>query len=103
VSVTPRALVPVTVSIGIAVYPQHATTAARLLDAADGALYAAKGGGRDTHRVAAAGDGPVVQEMPVPAAAATPDDGLPRAGGHPGPGGGGASSGPHPPRQGRGR
>ncbi|MEV4630746.1 diguanylate cyclase [Micromonospora sp. NPDC049523] len=103
VSVAPRALVPVTVSIGIAVYPQHATTAARMLDAADDALYAAKAGGRDTHRVAAAGDHPVVQEMPVPAGAATPDDGLPRAGGHPGPAGGGASSGPHPPRQGRGR
>lgn len=103
VTVAPRALIQVTVSIGIAVYPHHATTAARMLDAADGALYAAKAAGRDTYRVAAAGDRPVVQEIPVPAGAATPDDGLPRAGGNPGPGGGGASSGPHPPRQGRGR
>ncbi|MFI6760345.1 diguanylate cyclase [Micromonospora sp. NPDC050417] len=99
----PRALVPVTVSIGIAVYPHHATTASRMLDAADGALYAAKAAGRDTHRMAAAGARPVVEEIAVPAGAATPDDGLPRAGGQPGPGGGGASSGPHPPRQGRGR
>ncbi|MFK3984640.1 diguanylate cyclase [Micromonospora sp. NPDC050397] len=99
----PRALIPVTVSIGIAVYPQHATTAVRMLDAADGALYAAKAAGRDTHRMAAVDDRPVVEEIAVPAGAATPDDGLPRAGGHPGPGDGGASSGPHPPRQVRGR
>lgn len=42
----------VTVSIGIAVYPEHATTADGLLDAADDALYAAKAAGRDTYRVA---------------------------------------------------
>jgi diguanylate cyclase (GGDEF)-like protein len=99
----PRVLIPVTVSIGIAVYPHHATTGSRVLDAADGALYAAKAAGRDTYRVAVAGTRPVVQEIPVLAGAATPDDGLPRAGGRPGRAGGGASSGPHPPRQGRGR
>ncbi|MGH3738466.1 MAG: diguanylate cyclase [Micromonosporaceae bacterium] len=42
----------VTVSAGIAVYPRHGTTVAEILEAADDALYAAKAGGRDTHRVA---------------------------------------------------
>ena len=45
--------ISITVSIGIAVYPEHATTADGLLDAADDALYAAKAAGRDTFRVAA--------------------------------------------------
>ena len=122
-----RALLSVTVSIGVAVYPHHATTGSRVLDAADGALYAAKAAGRDTFRVAAVGTRPVVQEIPVLAGAATPDDGLPWAGGRPirgigavrsgsggrpgagggsfesGDGAGGALSGPPPPRQGRGR
>jgi len=40
--------IPVTVSVGIAVYPHHALTGADLLDAADQALYAAKAAGRDT-------------------------------------------------------
>ncbi|NJP32836.1 GGDEF domain-containing protein [Micromonospora thermarum] len=110
-------LVPVTVSIGIAVYPDHGSTGQQVLDAADEALYAAKAGGRDTWRVAAVTRAaPPVREIPVPAGAVTPDDGLPRAGAHrelpavdgaPEPGlaapGGGASSGPHPPRQSRGR
>ncbi|MEW2385373.1 diguanylate cyclase [Micromonospora sp. NPDC047707] len=110
-------LVAVTVSIGIAVYPDHGSTGQQVLDAADEALYAAKAGGRDTWRVAAvARAAPPVREIPVPAGAVTPDDGLPRAGAHrelpavdgapepvlPAPGGG-ASSGPHPPRQSRGR
>ncbi|MGN9774443.1 diguanylate cyclase [Micromonospora sp. H33] len=110
-------LVQVTVSIGIAVYPDHGSTGQQVLDAADEALYAAKAGGRDTWRVAAvARVAPPVREIPVPAGAVSPDDGLPRAGAHrelpaldgaPEPGlaapGGGASSGPHPPRQSRGR
>jgi two-component system, cell cycle response regulator len=112
--------VPITVSIGVAVYPDHATTAQQVLDAADDALYAAKAAGRDTFRVAEVIQPPQVEEIPVPAAAATPDDGLPRAGGSAAdagacaaPGGsvasgvaggpGGASGGPHPPRQTRGR
>ena len=112
-------LVPISVSIGIAVYPDHATTAQQVLDAADDALYAAKAAGRDTYRMAAVSRPPEIQEIAVPAAAQTPDDGMPRAGG-PGPGapgagprsgagnaaipaGGGASGGPHPPRQSRGR
>jgi two-component system, cell cycle response regulator len=44
----------ITVSIGIAVLGEHADTATGVLAAADEALYAAKAGGRDTWRVAAA-------------------------------------------------
>ncbi|MGC5018647.1 diguanylate cyclase [Micromonospora sp. DT47] len=105
--------VPVTVSIGIAVYPDHASSGQEVLDAADEALYAAKAAGRDGYRVTGERTAPVVEEIAVPAGVAGPDDGLPRggpaaersSGGHaagvtqPG----GASSGPHPPRQSRGR
>ncbi|HWH00206.1 MAG TPA: diguanylate cyclase [Pilimelia sp.] len=90
----PQPRVAVSVSIGIAVYPHHATTAQQVLDAADGALYAAKAAGRDTYRVAAAGAPPAAEELGVRAGAATPADGLPRAG---------VPRGTHPPRQGRGR
>ncbi|MEU1751486.1 diguanylate cyclase [Micromonospora matsumotoense] len=143
--------IAVSVSIGIAVYPDHASTGAEVLDAADEALYAAKGAGRDGYRVATARPRPTpvadgaVEEIVVPAGATSPADGLPRAGpptdppsidepsahrpptdrapvdglptglpadestgrhavGAPGvtqPGG--ASCGPHPPRQSRGR
>jgi diguanylate cyclase (GGDEF)-like protein len=44
--------VPVTVSIGIAVFPRHAMTEVEVLQAADQALYAAKAAGRDTYAVA---------------------------------------------------
>jgi diguanylate cyclase (GGDEF)-like protein len=40
--------VRITVSIGIAVFPEHAATGAQVLDVADAALYAAKAAGRDT-------------------------------------------------------
>jgi diguanylate cyclase (GGDEF)-like protein len=43
----------VTVSIGIAVYPEHGGTGADVLALADDALYAAKRAGRDTYRRAA--------------------------------------------------
>jgi diguanylate cyclase (GGDEF)-like protein len=72
--------VPVTVSVGVAVFPEHGATGAAVLQAADEALYAAKADGRDTCRVAA-----------------------PRTGVVAGTAGGGASGGPHPPRQSRGR
>jgi diguanylate cyclase (GGDEF)-like protein/putative nucleotidyltransferase with HDIG domain len=39
--------VPITISFGVASYPQHGETAAALLRAADEALYAAKGSGRN--------------------------------------------------------
>ncbi|MEV4513468.1 diguanylate cyclase [Dactylosporangium sp. NPDC049525] len=53
--------IPVTVSIGIAVFPIHGATGAAVLEAADDALYAAKAGGRDTYKIApvAAPDEPV--------------------------------------------
>ncbi|MGK5738218.1 diguanylate cyclase [Micromonospora sp. URMC 103] len=139
--------VRVTVSIGIAVYPDHASNGQQVLDAADDALYAAKAAGRDTYRLSTR-RALAARELPVPAGALTPPDGLPRAGravapsraeadaadraepatvetgsieepfgpaltgsdvarAGPGPArpapGGGASSGPHPPRQSRGR
>ncbi len=39
--------VPVTISLGVAVYPQHGHTAAELCASADRAMYRAKGQGRD--------------------------------------------------------
>ncbi|MCP2014815.1 diguanylate cyclase (GGDEF)-like protein [Deinococcus sp. HSC-46F16] len=46
--------VPVTLSLGIAAAPEHGTDPDRVLLAADGALYAAKEGGRNQCRVAPA-------------------------------------------------
>jgi diguanylate cyclase (GGDEF)-like protein len=71
--------VPVTVSVGVAVFPEHGTVGTAVLQAADDALYAAKADGRDTCRVAG---------VPAGVAAGTA---------------GGASGSPHPPRQTRGR
>lgn len=48
----PTGGVAVTVSIGVAVFPIHGTTASELLSQADEALYAAKSAGRDTWRMA---------------------------------------------------
>jgi diguanylate cyclase (GGDEF)-like protein len=45
-------VVPVTVSIGIAVFPAHGLTEVEVLHAADQALYAAKTAGRDTYALA---------------------------------------------------
>ena len=42
-----------TVSVGVAVFPEHGNSAATLLRRADEALYAAKDAGRDTWRLAA--------------------------------------------------
>jgi diguanylate cyclase (GGDEF)-like protein len=90
--------VRITVSIGIAVYPDHALTPQAVLDAADDALYAAKAAGRDTYRVATVAPEPVAaSELPVRAGARSPEDDLPQAGGP-------ATDGraprpPHPPRQ----
>jgi diguanylate cyclase (GGDEF)-like protein len=72
--------VPVTVSVGVAVFPEHGSSGAAVLQAADDALYAAKAAGRDTCRVAEARTGVVA-----------------------GTAAGGASGSPHPPRQSRGR
>ncbi|GHJ50389.1 hypothetical protein Cs7R123_77310 [Catellatospora sp. TT07R-123] len=69
--------VNVTVSIGLAVLPDHGQNGSAVLQAADDALYAAKGAGRDTFQVA------VVGSVLCPT--------------------GGASSSPQAPRQARGR
>ena len=45
-------LPPLTVSVGIAIYPDHATNGSELLKQADDALYAAKKSGRDRVEVA---------------------------------------------------
>jgi len=47
--------VGITVSIGIAIYPQHGTTVEDLMLHADLAMYQAKDGGRNCHRVYTAG------------------------------------------------
>jgi two-component system cell cycle response regulator len=78
--------IPVTVSIGIAVFPDHGATGAAVLDAADDALYVAKADGRDTYRVA--GDATLVPATPSTAAPETPPS---------------LDGGPHAPRQSRGR
>jgi two-component system, cell cycle response regulator len=71
--------VPVTVSIGVAVYPDHGADGPAVLEAADDALYAAKAAGRDTYRIAASARTRENEEPSV-----------------------GASPGAHPPRQSRG-
>lgn len=48
------ALVAVTVSVGVAVFPRHALIGSDLLDAADRAMYVAKTAGRDTFALAGA-------------------------------------------------
>ncbi|KAA1424184.1 sensor domain-containing diguanylate cyclase [Nocardioides antri] len=45
-------LPPVTMSAGVAVYPEHGKTAGEIIEAADAALYAAKRAGRNTTRIA---------------------------------------------------
>ncbi|XVU24884.1 diguanylate cyclase [Actinoplanes sp. CA-054009] len=83
-------LIPVTVSIGVAVYPEHGAGAQQVLAAADAALYAAKRAGRDTYRLAEAGDvtnsrvSPAVHEGNLDPKTAVP-------------------TGPRPPGQARGR
>ncbi|MBA3488193.1 MAG: diguanylate cyclase [Longispora sp.] len=44
--------VKVTVSIGVAIYPEHGDSGPKILAAADDAMYAAKAAGRDTYRIA---------------------------------------------------
>jgi diguanylate cyclase (GGDEF)-like protein len=51
------ASISVTVSIGVAVYPDHGGTGRAVLDAADDALYEAKAAGRDTWRVSSRSTG----------------------------------------------
>jgi diguanylate cyclase (GGDEF)-like protein len=59
--------IPVTVSIGVAVYPRHATSGAAALEVADAALYAAKAAGRDTFTLAGTSEsGPPGPRYPHP-------------------------------------
>lgn len=106
--------IPVTVSIGIAVFPDHGGTGAAVLDAADDALYAAKAAGRDTYRLAAPPRVPMPAPVPASPAAPAPQAAPQTSGGGSAPlwtnGGGGAppfatgdSANPHTPRQSRGR
>ncbi|MCU7726797.1 diguanylate cyclase [Actinoplanes sp. KI2] len=82
VSIDVGGVIPVTVSIGVAVFPEHGKTAQEVLQAADDALYAAKSAGRDTYRLADTADR--VRK-------ANFDSGT------------GSGGGPQPPRQARGR
>jgi two-component system cell cycle response regulator len=52
IAVPPDWTIPVSVSIGIAVFPEHGLTGVDVLDVADEALYAAKAAGRDTFQLA---------------------------------------------------
>lgn len=58
--------VPVTISMGIAIFPDHGESGADVLAAADEALYAAKAAGRDTYRVSKAdAEKPPTDSTPV--------------------------------------
>jgi diguanylate cyclase (GGDEF)-like protein/PAS domain S-box-containing protein len=61
-----RSLKPITLSLGVAVYPDHGDTGLEIIQAADAALYRAKQAGRD--RVMAAGDAAELgkAQAPVP-------------------------------------
>ena len=52
-----------TASVGVAVFPEHGMTPARLLRSADAALYAAKDAGRDGWRFALATDGDAANQQ----------------------------------------
>ncbi|MFC3228549.1 diguanylate cyclase [Marinibaculum pumilum] len=67
--------VPVTVSIGVALLPAGAGAADLPLDAADGALYAAKAAGRDCVRLADSREGDIAIAGPAPAGVAATQGG----------------------------
>ena len=94
--------VAISVSIGIAVYPEHGTTAQQVLDAADDALYAAKNAGRDTYRLAESAPVAAVTVTDAAVSKGVPEGHFDHAAGSdvaaPG-----APGGPQPPRQARGR
>jgi diguanylate cyclase (GGDEF)-like protein len=56
----------VTVSIGVAVYPRHASSGPAVLEAADAALYAAKAAGRDTFVLASTDRDVIEPRYPAP-------------------------------------
>jgi two-component system cell cycle response regulator len=98
----PPRRVPVTVSIGVGVYPDHGATGAAVLESADDALYVAKAAGRDTYRVAGPGGvrGAERRAAVVSGAGGTGRDTADGEGSAEGPLG--ASRGTQPPRQTRG-
>lgn len=64
-----RTLGTVTASFGVAAYPEHGVSWAELTNAADHALYEAKGNGRDRVAIAlgnASGERPPIQLVPAP-------------------------------------
>ncbi len=94
--------VAISVSIGIAVYPEHGTTAQQVLDAADDALYAAKNAGRDTYRLAESAPVPAATVTDTAVSAGVPEGHFDHAAG-PDAVPPGTPGGPQPPRQARGR
>ncbi|GLZ76637.1 hypothetical protein Afil01_14440 [Actinorhabdospora filicis] len=58
----PERTIPVTISMGIAIFPDHGETGAAVLAAADEALYAAKAAGRDTYRVSRPAEEPAADD-----------------------------------------
>jgi diguanylate cyclase (GGDEF)-like protein len=62
----------VTVSVGVAAYPEHGRTGGEVMRAADRALYAAKRTGRDKVVVAAGAETPAPAQAPAPAPAPAP-------------------------------
>jgi diguanylate cyclase (GGDEF)-like protein len=63
-----KSLGMVTISVGVAAFPQHGRSPKELMAAADAALYQAKRGGRDLVVVATA---PVIDEAAMPGASKT--------------------------------
>jgi two-component system cell cycle response regulator len=94
--------VAISVSIGIAVYPEHGTTAQEVLDAADDALYAAKNAGRDTYRLAETRPATTSTVTESVVSAGVPEGHFDHAAG-PDVAAPGTPGGPQPPRQARGR
>jgi two-component system, cell cycle response regulator len=95
--------VAISVSIGIAVFPEHGTTAQQVLDAADDALYAAKNAGRDTYRLAETVPVAATTGVTDAAVSAGVSDGQFEHLSGPDVPAPGPPGGPQPPRQGRGR
>jgi diguanylate cyclase (GGDEF)-like protein/PAS domain S-box-containing protein len=60
-------LKPVTLSLGVAVYPEHGDTGLNLIQAADAALYRAKQAGRDQVMAAGHAEVALMMESPPPA------------------------------------
>jgi len=67
-----QAIGPITISIGVASYPQHGFSAGKLLAAADKAMYAAKNAGRDCVMVSTEDFAPELMSDPLPRNEARP-------------------------------